>query len=949
MVVVCHINVRSLVAPGRLEELKCFVSMNGVDIICLTESWLKPKHLDSTLHIPGFQQPLRCDRLSSRGGGVAIYIRNGLASSRLSSTQTNIECLAIRVNLPKRKRLTILAVYRSPGSDVSTFIDGLDLAISPYLQDNICLLGDFNAKHTAWYKHQKTDHAGEALKHFSDSHGLYQLIGEPTYNVLSDKQALLDLIFVNQPSFVRSTSVLPPMADHCPVQVHLSLKKSRPPKPYTSQRFAYRDADVEGLNFALAATDWKNLLTGSIHDATTAWTDTLLSVCKRYIPMYTIRVDHGSKPWYSRYLKYLASCRDRLFKRSRGKNSSSTAVMAYRKIRNLFVSELRNAEKCHFSNLGRILLASDVNPRRWWSLAKRACGWSSCRQIPPLSDSTGKLATLPFEQACILNAQFSSQCSAFPPASTLPNVHVTDDSAFQFATITSETVLTKMKHLPSGKSGGPDLINNDLIKLASTCPSVSSSLASLFNRSLADGVFPDSWKETTIAPLLKDGKNATQPTSYRPIALTSCLSKLLERFVHEQLLNFCFENDILPNEQYGFLRGRSTEWQLVTIVEEWHAALDRRCNVHAVFLDAAKAFDRVDHSVLLSMISDVGIRGKPLRWLRSYLSGRRIRTRVAGCLSSDSPITSGVPQGSVLGPLLFLIYYKDLPSVIDAAAALFADDTLIYRTDCKGQDQHPCCRLSADLRQLETWTEATKTTMNPVKSAVLCLGRRPDKTPVELRGQALPQVSEKTHLGVTITEDLRWSKHIAVLMKRVSGSVTLCKSLIYRHHLHPAIIRRFYVTFIRPKLEYCNAVWCGAPQPALRRLEKVQLQIARAMTSVHTPEQALSTAGLATLSWRRREHCMVLLWKAVHLQGPPMLSKLLPASAGSRSSRCLRRAHSLEFPLSSSSRHLSSFLCVSIPIWNSLPSVVASSNSLFSFRAGVRKVFFDDQFTFGLP
>ena len=167
---------------------------------------------------------------------------------------------------------------------------------------------------------------------------------------------------------------------------------------------------------------------------------------------------------------------------------------------------------------------------------------------------------------------------------------------FEFQLIAADDVLRVLRSLPGGKSCGLDLIPNELLKLTGSV--ISLSLADLFNTSLSSGVFQDQWKESVIAPALKDGKDATQPVSYRPIALLSCLSNVFERLVHERLLTYCLEHGFLPDQQFGSLRGRSTEWQLLAALENWHVVLHHRHHIHCVFLDAAKSFDRVDHSVL---------------------------------------------------------------------------------------------------------------------------------------------------------------------------------------------------------------------------------------------------------------------------------------------------------------------------------------------------------------
>ena len=268
--------------------------------------------------------------------------------------------------------------------------------------------------------------------------------------------------------------------------------------------------------------------------------------------------------------------------------------------------------------------------------------------------------------------------------------------------------------------------------------------------------------------------------------------------------------------------------------------------------------------------------------------------------------------------------------------------------DCVGENQDSaCCRLQQDISLFSDWASSIKVSVNAVKSAELCLGSR-SGSHLLLDNKTLPRVSEKRHLGVILASDLRWSKHIGGLLSKVSSSVTLCKSLAYRHHLPPAVVKRFYVCFVRSRLEYCSSVWCGASPHCLKRLERIQVQIARAFSRVRPTPAALSAAGLPTLAWRRREHCLLLLWKLVNSQGLPQLEALLPAAASSRSVSSLRSAHSLEFPLSSSFRHLSSFFCVTIPLWNALPTHVVSCSSASSFCSAVRKHFCNNKFSFGL-
>ena len=208
------------------------------------------------------------------------------------------------------------------------------------------------------------------------------------------------------------------------------------------------------------------------------------------------------------------------------------------------------------------------------------------------------------------------------------------------------------------------------------------------------------------------------------------------------------------------------EWQLLTVLQEWHIALDNHLHVRTVFLDAAKAFDRVDHTVLLSRLSGIGMLDSALAWFRSYLTGRRIRTHVDGALSGELEITSGVPQGSVLGPLLYLLHAK-ISSVTKAGCALFADNTMLYRRGCVADRLLPCCPLKGDLENMSDWAKVSSVTFNATKSAAMLLGGKSRGDPLQpqyLNEVPVPFKSTQRHLGVVLSNNLRWDDHVYCML-----------------------------------------------------------------------------------------------------------------------------------------------------------------------------------------
>ena len=277
-----------------------------------------------------------------------------------------------------------------------------------------------------------------------------------------------------------------------------------------------------------------------------------------------------------------------------------------------------------------------MDPHRWWRRAKKACGLAATDSIPPLSVE-GQLHVSPQDRAACLNSVFASQCSA-PPSPPCQQLCAMTSDVFTFKSLSEPDVLKKLVQLDCSKSPGMDCLHNRVLKeCAST---LVQPLTFMFNLSLQCGTFPRRWKSAIIQPIFKNRGDRSSPSSYRPIALLPAVSKVLERLVREQLLEHCFAVDAIPECQFGFLPQRSTVWQLLAVLEEWEDAVDNGKTVHSCFLDVAKAFDRVDHSLLLMKLRSIGVVGAPLSWMTSYLGNRCISTRVDGVCLTSLPISS---------------------------------------------------------------------------------------------------------------------------------------------------------------------------------------------------------------------------------------------------------------------------------------------------------------------
>ena len=278
--------------------------------------------------------------------------------------------------------------------------------------------------------------------------------------------------------------------------------------------------------------------------------------------------------------------------------------------------------------------------------------------------------------------------------------------------ITEEKIREKLHLLKAHKSSGPDDVHVNVLK---NCPAMSISLAMLFNRSFNEGYLPQDWRDANICPIHKKGDRA-QAMNFRPVSLTSQVVKLMERLVLDSITSHLVENNIISCEQHGFQRGSSCVTQLLECFDDWLTNLDENLGTDILYLDFTKAFDCISHTHLLYKLEHYGIKGKLLRWLSAFLRNRRQRVVSQQTFSNWEPIISGVPQGALLSPTMFLLYINDLPAEVESSAKLFADDTKIYRTISCEED---AAKLQRDLNRLAAWSDTWKMNFNAEKCAVV--------------------------------------------------------------------------------------------------------------------------------------------------------------------------------------------------------------------------------------
>ena len=426
------------------------------------------------------------------------------------------------------------------------------------------------------------------------------------------------------------------------------------------------------------------------------------------------------------------------------------------------------------------------------------------------------------------------------------------------------------------KSTGVDNISMVMIKMA--VPTIVPSLTHICNRSLSERIFPTKWKRSKIIPIHKSG-NKKSANNYRPISILPSVSKILERLVQVQLTDYLKFNSILSEAQSGFRKNHSTITALLKVTDDWLSAIDHGLLTGAVFIDLRKAFDTVDPYILLNKLSNIGVSDSCLSWFRSYLIGRRICTVINSSTSEESSIDYGVPQGSILGPLLFVVYIDDLVKHLEQCSVhLYADDTVIYFSS---KDVHMIeSVLNSELQNIFDWLGSSKLSLNCSKTVCMLFGsqrmlNKCNQLNIIVNRAKIQQVQSTKYLGMILDPNLKWNLHIDHMFNRISKLIRMLSRL--RHTLSLSDIKIVYNAIIMPIFDYGDVLYGSGAAKYTDSLQKLQNRAFRIILGL-SPYEHVSIKelhrrlGYKSLESRRYCHLNVMVYKAINELAPPYLN-----------------------------------------------------------------------------
>lgn len=831
-----HINTRSI--RSKLDDINIFLDTSKVffDILMFTETWLT-----DTSDVPMFYG-YRCEhqcRIGRKGGGVAIYFKEKYACEKLelSVIAADYECLAIRID-----KLVAIVVYRPPQGHKTRFLEFMDTLLSSPLLHNTSyiIMGDINIDLSA-----KDTYAAN-FEMLLSTFGCVNHVCSPT-RLTTHSATLLDICVTNwNPSETRCGVVSSDLTDHFPVFCFtpMILKRQKQHKETLIRRNI--NSDTQTLFFQLVeALDWSDIYQKKDADeAYNVFLNLLRQCYDKAFPREQVsfrKKRNCRKPWLNCSLYKRIQIKNSMFKNFL-RLRDPEAFTEYKKYRNALTSDLKKVKREYYQKkFGNIC----DNPRKVWEMVDALTGRKKARyDITEMQE--GNVVLRGDDLANAMNRHFVdagaySSCSESEQDTHSEEIAAMQNSIFLLPTDSAE-IANLIYKLKSNVAPGIDEITAAELKLI--CPLISEVLAYIVNLVLTTGVFPTELKVARVTPIYKGG-GMNDMSNYRPVSVLTILSKIFEGVIYDRLISFFNKHQVITAHQYGFQKNKSTEQALTVIKDKIIENMENKKFTLGLFLDFKKAFDSIHYEILLRKLSWYGIRGVALNLLENYLQNRYQIVQLKTTTSSQLQLTQGVPQGSILGPLLFLIYVNDIVCVpASPQLIMYADDTNVFFASEHLEILEK--NVNEYMTSLSNWLKYNKLQLNAKKTTYIIF--RPvnkhinfDLT-VNFDGATIKREKHQKFLGVWFSEDLTWNVHIDNLVKQLAQIV----GCMYRiGSLIPQWLKKnLYNSLFYSRLCYGVLVWGTTTAKNYNKLIVLQKKILRCYENYHGRIDCLSTSTL---------------------------------------------------------------------------------------------------------
>ena len=906
-------------------EMDQLLKDNVPDLVLITESCPKRRGDDFSFNMIFENYSTESDLT---GRGVTLLVRDHIKYKRRLDLESFKPTIAIDL-LDGNSNVLLLLTYRSPnsGSDDNMLLCNMIDSLCKHLKnDDACIIaGDFNFPEINWLKNHcgcLPRHPASQFHKVANDHFLQQLITEPTHFRAQQSANVLDLLFTNNEELISGIRYLPPLGNSHHVVTNFNIhfnqtKSAEHPKPHIL-KYAMNKGNYPDMKSEFGSIDWKSRLNEelSVEESWHMIESKIIELKDKYIPKRShVKMDVKLKKPIPRTILDKIRLKRQTFKHYK-KFRTSANYKAYCRARNQVTWALRKAEKDTEKSIAKNI---KKDPKSFYLYVSNKT--KPKVKIADLQKEDGSMTQTDKEKAQVLNDFFTSvftiEDTTFIPAfDSRTNKKLTEIS------ITEKDITTRLSKLNSSKSEGPDGIHPRILKELSDVLGVP--LKILFDKTIKEGRIPTAWKAAEVRPIFKKGVKA-HPGNYRPVSLTSTVCKVFEGFLRDALNEHLTENNLLSDHQHGFTSGRSCMTQLLSTVNDWLKFIENGEPVDAIYLDLQKAFDKVPHQRLLTKLKAYGVGGKIWDWVADFLSGRSQHVCVEGERSDNVPVTSGVPQGSVLGPTLFIYFINDMPDIVNCLVKVFADDTKAY-AGVGSQDK--ARELQINLDNLVSWTKDWQINFNKEKCKVVHLGKNNCKFAYKIDGSPLQVETVEKDLGVHVDDRLTFNTHITETVKKANKLVGMISH--YISHKSSDVMIPLYKTLIRPILEYGNVVWSPKLRKHIDLIEGVQRRFTKRIIGAGdlSYEERLKKFNLPSLEFRRFRGDMIETYKMTHqLYDNRVVAPLFTLQES------VTRGHKFKLVKTSFSSISDNFFTNRIiNKWNNLPKAIVLAESLNSFK-----------------
>ena len=869
---IAHLNIRSL--ANKWEVFKAQFVDKNLHVLGLSETWLNYKLPNNLFNLSNDFTMLRNDRNWSddgklepkKGGGVALYVKSSLNYSETDFSEWNtstidIESQWITIKPPNAKTILIGNIYRPPQGNVDRFIQVLDnyfnsIDLSKY---EMFLMGDMNIDML-----DKNNEAGKKLMNSIKPFGFCQLIKEPTrYSPI--KNSLLDIFITNSNFIYKSDICNINLSDHQMILV--TRKKIKHPKQKCSFiGRSYRNYNKEEFQDTIQNADWtkydgEKTVGGKWQEMLNIFYNAIENMC----PVKKFNINQIKEPWITAPLIELIKDKDMAMKEAKKKKNNPHLWNVAKRLRNTCTNRLRKAR------------ADFIKENLDNNMGNSKKFWKNIQDILPKNKNNNKanfelfdddLGTIPENNTADyinkfftnigpkLAGKFNGDWSTDTEKSNI----ILDDIRTNI-----EEVTKLCKVININKSSSIPNISSEVLRDAFLA--IPGILTNLFNISFEMAEIPNDWKVAKVTPLPKAG-NSKSVSNLRPISLLPLPSKLIEKIVHNRIYMHCNENNMLDKKQGGFRPKHSTVSTTALYINDIYEAMNKNEVTISVYIDAMKAFDTVNHEILVQKLEYFGIIGKNANWVKNYLSNRKQCTIANNMVSTEELITCGVPQGSVCGPLLFLLYINDISKVLEnCKVSLYADDTVLYFSAPTVENAIPI--VQQDLYKLSEWCNKNRLTINCNKTKYCVYGMRSIVKKsrnidiiLSLNGTVLEKVCSYKYLGFILDDQLNFNKHISETSKIVNHKLYLLSRI--RKYLTKNACINIFKTMVLSLIEYGDIIYEGTALKNLDKLNKLfyrGLRICDNSNNKVSKDVLCNDSHISTLEKRRELHMLLFMHK----------------------------------------------------------------------------------------